>query len=469
MINQALIIAAGFGSRLKRNEADIPKPLRTVAGLTLLKRILLTAKQAGITEFVIVVGHQKEKIIEAVDERELGVKITFVTNPEWEKSNGVSVLCAKPYLQKDFALLMSDHIFEAQTLKAFCDSGLNGLKARLAIDKKLGTIFDMDDATKVLVDGDRIVQISKSLTDYNAVDTGMFLASPDLFTALEAAKKDGNCSLSDGIQALCAQNQMGTFDIGGAFWQDVDTAPTLRYAEKYLLNSCRKPTDGFISRNFNRHISLFLTRYLLKTPLSANHLTAIVSVIGIFSGVFVAQGDYWNGVIGGFLFKLVSILDGCDGEMARLKMTQSKVGQWLDTLSDNSTYLAFLIGVIVGVSRQGNPYMGILAPLTLFGLCMTLAVMFFYLIRHTNSGSLVSVHTDLKKNAEPGLLKKIFLSLRFAVRRDFFATLFFFMALLGKIDWILGCFLVGTNVVWIVLLKTLFASRAERVPSQKTA
>jgi len=454
MIKKALIIAAGAGSRLNSAEKDIPKPLRVVAGLPLIKRIIMLAKKAGISEVVIVVGYEKDRIINTLQQENLGVKLQFVENPDWQKPNGLSVLAAKPYLQENFVLLMSDHIFDFNTLAALRQVPMGVQKAVLAVDYKLKSVFDMDDATKVIVQNNRIQKIGKTIDNYNAVDTGMFLVTPALFDALEEVKNERGCSLSDGIQLLANRGEMGAFDIGGAYWQDVDTKPSLLHAEKILLEACRKSTDGMISRHLNRHVSLFMTRFLIKTPLTANQMTGVTTLVGILSAVLTARGDYWSTVWGGFLFQMTSIMDGCDGEMSKLKYTNSKLGQWLDTISDNATYLFYIIGVVVGLSRTGTPHIAFLGTGALFGLCMTLFFMFYYLIRYTDSGSLVSIQKDFQEDKSGGKWKKVFAQLQFMIKRDFFALFFFVLALLGQMKLILYLVFAGSNITWIVLLSS---------------
>jgi 1L-myo-inositol 1-phosphate cytidylyltransferase len=101
----------------------------------------------------------------------------------------------------------------------------------LAVDPKLDRVFDLDDATKVRREGNRIVDIGKTIPEYDAFDTGMFLCSPSLFDTLDSAKKEGNCSLSDGMRILGREGKLRAFDIGEATWQDVDTPQALAYAE----------------------------------------------------------------------------------------------------------------------------------------------------------------------------------------------------------------------------------------------
>jgi 1L-myo-inositol 1-phosphate cytidylyltransferase len=99
------------------------------------------------------------------------------------------------------------------------------------VDPNIDRIFDLDDATKVLRSGDRIVDIGKEIARYDALDTGMFLCGPALFDRLELASKKGNCSLSDGMRQLIAEKRLRALEIGEGQWQDLDTPEALAHAE----------------------------------------------------------------------------------------------------------------------------------------------------------------------------------------------------------------------------------------------
>ena len=101
----------------------------------------------------------------------------------------------------------------------------------LGVDYNIDRIFDLEDATKVKVQGKDIVAIGKDLVDYDALDTGMFLCGPALFKRLESAKKDGNCSLSDGMSQLAQERKLKAFDVGDGHWQDVDTPEAFVYTQ----------------------------------------------------------------------------------------------------------------------------------------------------------------------------------------------------------------------------------------------
>src|SRR5260370_30060213 len=127
---------------------------------------------------------------------------------------------------------MADHVFEPERACSLLRQPLDGNEVILAVDRNIEGIFDLDDATKVKVDKDRIVEIGKALRQYNALDTGMFLCSPALFSWLEMAAVDGNCSLSDGLRLMAANRKFKAFDIGDAHWQVVDTPAALDYEQQ---------------------------------------------------------------------------------------------------------------------------------------------------------------------------------------------------------------------------------------------
>ena len=468
-VKTALVIAAGLGSRLAEG-SSVPKPLREVAGIPLLRRVILSLARGGMETVYVVVGYEKEKIISYLKSQKWPVFVKTIENEDWKKSNGISVLKAKGDIQDNFILVMSDHVFAIENLKALAGQPLDSVKARLAVDFKLDRIFDKDDATKVLVENHLIKKIGKAISDYNAIDTGMFLLSPEFFSILEKVSQEkGDASLSDGISVLASQNQIGVCDIGDGFWQDVDTPQSLKHAEKVLFNACRKSTDGFISRNFNRHISLFFTSYLIKTPIKTLYMTLVATFVGILSGYFAMKGDYQSYLLAAFFFEFASILDGVDGELARLRLTDSKVGQWLDTLSDNFTYVLFIIGTAIGVMKRPDLVdTGLLPFAALFGLVALMICMFGYLLFFTSSGSLLSLQNDFM-SASRSFFKKIIKKIYFVIRRDFFATLFFVLALFNKPHWNLFLVALATNIAWVILLISAWKRLLQKIKSVNSA
>jgi choline kinase len=232
-VNQCLILAAGNGSRIASVASGVPKPLVPLCGMPLLEHVMTSSREAGIERFVIVAGYRADLIRRWLSARSMeGISVTLIENLEYQKANGVSALAAKTELNQPFLLLMSDHIFEPKTAKALLRQRLADDEIILAVDSKIDRVFDLDDATKVQRKGNYIVGIGKDLLRYDALDTGMFLCSPALFDRLEAARNNGDCSLSDGMRRLAQDWKLRAFDIGDGHWQDVDSPQALAHAEE---------------------------------------------------------------------------------------------------------------------------------------------------------------------------------------------------------------------------------------------
>ena len=233
VVTQCLILAAGNGSRIASVAGGVPKPLVPLCGVPLLEHVMTSSREAGIERFVIVAGDRADLLRRWLSDRSMdGISVKLIENLEYQKANGVSALAAKTELNQPFLMLMSDHIFEPKTAKGLLRQPLEHDEVILAVDPKVDRVFDLDDATKVRYQGGHILEIGKDLSSYNALDTGMFLCSPTLFNRLESAKKNGDCSLSDGMRKLAHDRKLRAFDIGDGHWQDVDSPQALAHAEE---------------------------------------------------------------------------------------------------------------------------------------------------------------------------------------------------------------------------------------------
>jgi choline kinase len=231
----ALVLAAGNGDRFQNNTKH-SKLLQPVLGQPLILRTLDTARDAGITRMEIVVGYEAGEL-RALIERHVpaGAAVHFTFNPDWQLENGVSVLAARDRLcDRRFAVLMGDHLFEAPVLTRLLDTTVADGESLLAVDSRAVGSAVAQEATKVRLEGSRIVAIGKDLADYDALDTGLFVCAPALFAALDGSRADGDTTLSGGIRRLADRGLMRGVDIGGATWCDIDTVADLRTAETML-------------------------------------------------------------------------------------------------------------------------------------------------------------------------------------------------------------------------------------------
>jgi 1L-myo-inositol 1-phosphate cytidylyltransferase len=231
-ITDAVILMAGTGSRLRGSADTIAKPLIPIAGRPLISYAIDSFGQAGVTTLHAVVGPNGDELAAAVAPL-LPAHMRFhpITNPNWQKQNGISLLTAAGKAHAPFFLAMGDHLFESSFLEQLvAQADLSRLN--LAIDRKIDSIFDLDDAMKVRTEDKLIVAIGKKLETYNAIDTGIFLCPEIVFDYLRRALKDDDCSLADGVRLMAEDGKALAIDIGKAWWQDVDTPEMLARAEQ---------------------------------------------------------------------------------------------------------------------------------------------------------------------------------------------------------------------------------------------
>src|SRR6218665_2663679 len=212
----ALILAAGFGSRMRGFSAS--KPLTPVLGVPMIEWGVRAAVAAGAERVIVATGYRAEAVESTLSQisRKIGVPIVSQRVPDHNLPNGHSVIAGASVIAGDYLLMMADHIFSPQTLQRLVAQGRQDRGVTLAVDRRIDADdLDGDDATWVRSDGQgRIVHISKSFIDYDFVDCGAFLATPELATAIATAIDAGKPgSLSDGIQILADAGRAATMDI----------------------------------------------------------------------------------------------------------------------------------------------------------------------------------------------------------------------------------------------------------------
>ncbi|MDK1025355.1 MAG: NTP transferase domain-containing protein, partial [Gammaproteobacteria bacterium] len=359
---KCLIIAAGKGNRLQsRGEC---KPLIPLHGIALIERVIRTAIEAGADEFFVVVGHQGEQLSHFLARLadSLAIQITPLVNDDWDQGNGLSVLRAREVLHEPFLLLMADHLFDPQLVRELTSLELGDGEIALVVDGNTrNPLIDMEDVTRVkLEDGvslqsgeksnknnsKKIRDIGKGMADFNGFDTGIFLCSPAIFKALEQSKdRDGDTSLSGAVRILAAEGRAKAILMDG-FWIDVDDPAAFQKAEQALLKQLGdKPNDGPVARYLNRPLSVRMSQTLVQHDITPNQISLFSFFCSVLAAGLFALGGYFALLLGGVLAQFASIIDGCDGEVARLKYQSSDVGGWFDAVLDRYADAFLLFGL----------------------------------------------------------------------------------------------------------------------------
>jgi CDP-L-myo-inositol myo-inositolphosphotransferase len=326
--------------------------------LPLLERTIVTACEAGLSRFFVVTGCQAPRVEAFLSELAVrrNLAISAIRNEAWEAGNASSLLAARHVLEGNFLLLVADHIFDPAILSRLLEQQLQPGEIVLAVDFRVDdtALVDIEEATKVAVQDQWVTAIGKQLPSYDALDTGIFLCSPAILPAFQASICEGDGSLADGVRRPAAERQARVLGIGEHSWVDVDTARDLRKARRLLAKTLAKPDDGLISRAINRKLSgRLLTPLLLRLApgLSANQMSVIAFAVALGAAASFLLG---SAVIGGIAAQLASVLDGCDGEIARLKKQETRFGSFFDALLDRYADTFLLAAGGYYASSAGN-------------------------------------------------------------------------------------------------------------------
>ncbi len=211
-----------------------------------------------------------------------------------------------------------------------------------------------------------------------------------------------------------------------------------RKAERAVFAELMRGDLGFVARYLNKPVSFFITRHVLcHLPFTPNHVTLGAAMVGLVGAALIASGNYAFMIWGFFLAHVQSILDGCDGELARVRFQQSAIGEWLDTMVDDGLNIVIFAAVGIGLYRNGG------STLLLFcGLGASLmhliydAVALTEIRRQGDGGEIIKVRWRIagKDSMKTRLNQKRvspFILVFSMGRRDFYVLAFLVYALLG--------------------------------------
>jgi len=243
-------------------------------------------------------------------------------------------------------------------------------------------------------------------------------------------------------------------ELGARSCHPVRNKTELREVKARLLRNLTKPADGWVSRHINRRFSKPVSRVLAYTHITPTMVTALNGLVAFAPVYFMYQGGYWNWLIGAAIYQAASILDGVDGELARLKMQHSKFGQWLDTVIDFTSGVAILLALALGVQRYDPisilPVAGYLAVLA--GV-LSIISLSFYVVRTGFGGNFRINYSFYDSDSR---WAKFMLSIKFLGQRDFYIFFFLLLALAGLLPWALVYFAVMAGLVFVLSLQTHF-------------
>jgi phosphatidylglycerophosphate synthase len=380
----------------------IAASFRLVAGVPLIKRTALSALRCGFR--VVALGRESSERLRAV----------FAAD---ERTRAVEVCSDAAALSgSDVAVLPSDCLLTAATLERVSTSTVNGRPllftagndARIALCR--AGMLESIDLGGLTVDG-----------------------AEELWAALRA--RDAEAIPIDG--EICRQ---------------ITDERSVELAEATLcarLRADSRANDGPLAHHIDRRVSLRISRWLVRhTQLRPNHITLIGTCVGFLAAGLLSIGTYWSGVAGSLLFLCTTIIDGCDGEVARLKFLESSFGQKFDVITDNVVHVAIFVGLAIGLYHQdpGGHYL-LLMGILLGGFTCTTAVTYFFLVRRAGFASSGGTPVSWRGKVRRWLLQ----GFEALMNRDF-AYLLVLLAVADRLHWFMWGTAFGTYVFAILLV-----------------
>lgn len=414
-MDHAILLAAGTGI----DGEQLGLHAKTViAGVPQLKRLIITAERTGIKRFTVILESGNDGLKETLkNEKRITSEIA------WHPAGSPIEFEQKPSL-----ILQSNLIINPSGLSTLVNCEVRNDEAALLVD-------EFQDAWVKTAEGEGELK-TEDYFSRGGRAVGAFVACGSL---LEKSISD-SMILTSWAKELVGRGSLKSVKLpGDGYWTRLSSdKASVKKAEDLLFSRVGKTATGWISRSINSKVSLPTSRLLVRTPLTPNMISVLLNVIGALCGPFYALG---HPVLGALFLEIATILDRCDGEVARVKLMETKRGQWVDTISDQFTVLSFLIGVPVGyylISK--NPLAIILGSVNISIFIFFVVWSFYFLVKYTDSGSLVSYFNvdDVIADKKPSLIRRFITIIRPLSRRNVYALAFLALAIAGGYPWVLG-------------------------------
>jgi len=356
--------------------------------------------------------------------------------------------------------------------------------AQASLPALLGRLASEVDGHLVLIAGDCVhhPSLHRRVAEWRGEGTALALMTGDKLVGVCALSRDividlaRTCpaiarSIADVLAWVTLTHSVVRKSVAEEKWQCVLSEQQRLSAEQKLNGWLVKPTDGIFAR-MNRKLSIPISRKIIPFPISPNMVSLFTLGVSLAAGGFLALGGYWSMLTGAILSWLASVLDGCDGEVARLKLQESDFGCWLETVCDYLYYLFIFAGMTIGLVRSsGNRTYLLWGGLLVFGAIASMLTT--GLQRQQLTRGRPEQYLGMWQKQADSRSSNPFLFLgrhtEFIIRRCFLPYVFLFFALFSVMNWLLIAGAVGANLVWMIALYsylTFVPARASMAPGR---
>jgi 1L-myo-inositol 1-phosphate cytidylyltransferase / CDP-L-myo-inositol myo-inositolphosphotransferase len=300
--------------------------------LTPIERTALAFARAGVRRFVLAGDPRAVAAAEPVLRKGPCARLRIRIAPS---------LCAAAG-DEPFFLARSDCHFDRQLVARFVAENEAAMDSVVAIDARpgaaargpthpLAAVWRRDDARAYLQ------RVARGLVGADGVLIGLAVATPAWARAADAAPGEDDAPRGcadrvwlDALAALVAREPVASFPVAER-WQSVRRSADVPRARREVLAGAARVGDGVVARHLNRPISLRITERLIAWPVKPWQLSVASFAMTVAAGLAFAIG---HATTGGLLAQSASVLDGVDGEIARVRYQDSPFGGLYDALFD---------------------------------------------------------------------------------------------------------------------------------------
>ena len=420
----AVILANNLGA------LGFASPMPRVGALPVLLRTILGAQKAGAVRIVVAIDRSKGPHIHD----ELVQTGRLPRNLEWcdfdSREASLPSLLGELACEVDghVVLIAGDTVYHSSLLKRAAE-------------------WDAESGALALMNGGEFI--------------GICALSREMAINLSRRSSTKACSMADLHSWPASINSIEFEPVPQDKWQRILSEQQRLSAEQKLDRWLVKPTDGIFAR-MNRKISIPISRQIIPFPITPNMVSLFTLGVSFVAGVFFALGGYRNMLTGAVFSWFASVLDGCDGEVARLKLQESDFGCWLETICDYLSYLFTFAGITIGLWRSSGTRTYLAwGSLFVFGAVLSFIIIGFQRRRLVGRPEqYLSVWHSQADSRRWNPLLYIGRHTEFIIRRCFlpYALLFFAVFNILKVAFVMSA--VGVNLVWIIALYSCYAFAA---------
>ncbi len=393
---KAVIIAAGKGTRMGSLGLYTAKSFLKLNRKTKIIDFILTQlREINVREVIIATRSEFVEQFKRELENQEKLNIRIVSVERRNSGNLYTLKSAVKQVRQDrntekILLVMSDHLFEREIVRRLLKtSERKGIV--LCLDRK-PLEEKMREGLKIKIRNGIIERVGKDVYPANGIDTGLFVLSKKVFPWIDELieKRGAKAEIDDLVNYSAEKREVGFIDVTGCLWIDVDTPRDLIEARRMYWEILRrdlyKPWDGVVSRYLNRPLSTRASVWLYKKKWTVN--PTLISVVSFLTGIISAMLFFFNCyALAGILTHFSSLLDGMDGELARLTGKTSLFGKFIDTVLDRAVDVSLMLSLCFSIYNMEILQPGfimVLLALSTFGVVM---VSYVSMLLRTSLGS----------------------------------------------------------------------------------